>query len=798
MHFLAKYCGTKNCITDNNDYACPVSFLKTFGFGGAGGKIATPDGAVGLCNAEAATCSEYIDPISSYVNNLVIDPTAETVGKNGAEEKWIVSTTASGYYTQRISVQPNKLYVLQSNVPVIKPIILDKFATSKAGTGGQARILGATSTNELSDSVLTITSTSSVVFNTGPNTYLSVSRFGTTTPTTVDKISVSIKEAIINYQLSSNLDTKTCNGVVNPDGGCVLFNTRTQSGNIGLKALTFDAYATSNGAPKACTGNNCSANSIIKVSPDRVCSRWLDCQTFIEDPITHEKVCYGVGECDQLNDKNECGNYLDLGASTVRDIKNSQNQNATGYSLLNNYYLGEMKEVGQNTEAHFDFESNSSNLSCLRNIDTAGNPVLDDKDQKNRPCTFNRSINDSLVLEPNRSATSYPAHGKGYLAVLNYYQISPLSNNSSISIYTNQDYYINYLVNTKGSSAKAKVVITDQDGVTLTIFVEKMSDNWERKVHRFRVNSASPTTKQIKIYLTSDTQTINDGYVYFDDINIEPVLQVGANNYVSKDCRLYPSDDSLSCLSANNNVIKDGLYGYCLQYDSLNPSVCLMWYPIDQIAPITRNSQSTLGYSGKFPLYYCTEANGNFDLVEKRKPFYIKSDSAYSGDNAGYNNNHSNYCDYSLLHKEQISYKVNGNIPDNGFSKDNSGIFNICDNDYVGFIYHYSYNDPSDGGKGRCNVDYWCVPKEDKISVTMEMRSNNAGFDSRNAYVVVNGSKYASYTLGKMVLPTGENYSEGATRNDKNNNELQARINVVNGGGWYKYNGLDIANNKEG
>jgi len=613
--------GKVNCIVDTNVYDCHTSYTKTFGFGGSGGKVETPDQAVGLCDAGSATCSEYIDPVSKFVNNLVYNPTAEDIDGNGQADKWNVDSPA-GYYSQQISVQPFKLYILQVSGLVSSPVRLDKFSNSANTTGafGKVQILSTDSSNQLGDPVSVViasTSPTSISFYTGDNKYLNVYRFGTTTSATTDKTSITIREAIVNYQLSSNIDTKSCT-VSNTDGGCILFNARTQAGASGLKQLTYNAAATTEGSgPIACQGNNCSANQLVKVSPDRICSRWLSCRTYIEDPITHQKTCYAMGECDSLNDKNECIDWLPLD-NVTRNISNPQNKNATGYALLNNYYLGSMKEVGQNTDAHFDFESSAVGLSCRRNIDVAGT-ALNDPSFRDNACGFDSNINESLVLEPNGAPTNYPAHGVGYLKVLNYYQMSPMPDNSYISVYPNQNYYINYLVNTKGSGAKAKLVIVDDKSNTIARFVDQSDNGWVRVVHTFNIKSTSGSNVQskIKIYLTSDVSNTNSGYVYFDDINIEPVLKTGDNTYVSKDCRLYPADDSLSCLSANNNVIKDGLYGYCLQYDPLNPGVCLMWYPVDQISPVVRNNQSTLGYSGKFPLYYCSEVNGKFNLMKK-------------------------------------------------------------------------------------------------------------------------------------------------------------------------------------
>lgn len=75
--------------------------------------------------------------------------------------------------------------------------------------------------------------------------------------------------------------------------------------------------------------------------------------------------------------------------------------------------------------------------------------------------------------------------------------------------------------------------------------------------------------------------------VYFDDINIEPVLEVGSKDgykqYVARECRLYPNNESLTCVNKNENVLSDGWEGYCLEHDPDNPSVCLLWYPVDKI-----------------------------------------------------------------------------------------------------------------------------------------------------------------------------------------------------------------------
>ena len=49
---------------------------------------------------------------------------------------------------------------------------------------------------------------------------------------------VEIKASVINYQLQANVDKNSCNGVVNFDNGCILFNERSVNGASGLINLS--------------------------------------------------------------------------------------------------------------------------------------------------------------------------------------------------------------------------------------------------------------------------------------------------------------------------------------------------------------------------------------------------------------------------------------------------------------------------------------------------------------------------------------------------------------------------------
>ena len=590
-------CGSAKCLIDGNDRDCGVGYGVTLGVNG--NLVPSPQRKAGLCSAESSGCTEYIDPLSSHSSNLIYNPSGSGAGNDG----W-----GSGY--QELTLKANRLYTLYTDGDVsgLRIAIADSSEQAKETT---LRPLDAN--NFLTKSTKEIVvSNKQVLFYTqnleveGGSVTVRVYRssFGA---------SIYLREAIINYQLKKQIDLKSCNGVVNVDNGCVLFNERSQSGASGLRTNIYDALATKSGqTPVNCSGGSCTANQIVKVEPDRVCSNWLSCQTYIKDPETGEKTCYKIGECNELDDKNDCSSFISY-TNPTRAAGNTNNSNATGYALLNNYYLGQMKEVGGHAESAFTFESNATSLSCRRDIDVGGKPAL--KAESSRDCVFDEGIKgDSLVLSPDKATTDYPANGIGYLKVLNYYQISPHADNAPISVSKGKTYFINYLINTKNSNASAKLVITNENNGVITSFVDRAADGWERKIKQF----TAPTSGLIKIFLTSDTDNLAQGYVYFDDIYIEPVLQVGDNKYIAKECRLYPEEDSLSCLSANHNVVKDGLYGYCLERDPANPKVCQLWYPVDEISPVARVYQSELGYNGKFPLYYCTEVDGNFSFVEKR------------------------------------------------------------------------------------------------------------------------------------------------------------------------------------
>ncbi|MFA5131482.1 MAG: hypothetical protein WC467_03580 [Patescibacteria group bacterium] len=709
-------CANPSCIIDTNDYLCSSSYLKTFGLGGSGNQVPTPDLQAGLCEAKAAGCSEYIDPVSQYVPNLVYNPSYELVG--GKAEGWDSS------FRQSISIEANKLYI---------------FSTRNNSSSSETTLTFSSGVKELLSDNSLATTTNSIVIPAQTNQsriFTSLSNTSVVVTGGAAGKTIELKNAITNYQLKTDMDKSSCNGIYNVDAGCILFNERSINGASGLVDLSnkWDAQASvSKAAPANCdstVAGSCTANQLIKVSPNRVCSKWLDCMTYVQDPETKERTCYAVGECTRLNDQNECANFEDEATGNIKFDASGSNKNATGYYLLDKYHLANMTEVGVNTDAHFDFEDNVPALSCQR----VGGGT----------CLFTKNIvSDLLVREPEKTPTDYPAHGASFLRVPASYLVSPQSSNNWTTVIPKSQYFVNFLLNTKNTGLGAYIKITEQTSTngenTISSSTVYSNSGWSRQILAFNTGD---NTKNIKIYIgTSDEKS--DREIYIDDINIEPVLAVGKDaggktQYVARECRLYPTNDSLTCVNKNNNVLSDGWEGYCLKHDPNNKDVCLMWYPVDSISS-SLTERNTSGYQGKFPLNYCTEVNGNFDLVEKRKTILIANSDTLGGCDSG------------------NSY--------NGFqSLADSNTF--CGADYVLLYYEYGH---SVGNHDHCMGNDWCVPrKPGLIAQIME------GDIVRDTYSLNSGES--------TLLGVGENRTNGG--------ESDPRLDVVvNSNGWYKYNG---------
>jgi hypothetical protein len=550
-------CGGGKCILDKTDRLCAVTTDKTFGYGGLGKAIDTPADKVGLCTTEAASCSEYLDPVSAI---------SATIAKNDG----------TGLV---FNLETNKLY----------SISFDTVPKSKVELKFSAGVRQLLENNSLRNSTTTISLTGQqgAIVHTG-------SARGMTMRVTGTNVSPIVKEVIINYQLSREIET--CESP-NLDNGCILFNERKVSsgnsvGNLSYVSNNYNAFASEDGrAVSSCNSGDCTANKLIKVAPNRECSRWLDCLSYGFDE-KGEKVCYAIGECTQL-EEGECVSWVET--SSDKQGYDEISRNASGYTMLDRYNLASMQEVGLNSDVHYDFEELMPYLSC----------------QQSNGQSCNINIYDYLIREKQDAPNNieYPAHGKSFLKVPQNHLVT-ITPDSGVKLEENQDYYLNYLVNT--SEGTEGIIRLKTGNKETSIVIPPSAKGWERRIYKFNTGSSNT----INITLSVATSDSGNASVYFDDLNIEPVLEVGPNQYVAKECRLYPTDDSFTCVNQDDGSIKNGLEGYCLKHDQYNKNVCLVWYPLDKISA-SRISENIEGYQGVYPLNYCALADGNFDLVKK-------------------------------------------------------------------------------------------------------------------------------------------------------------------------------------
>ncbi|MFA7702468.1 MAG: hypothetical protein WCX80_03355, partial [Patescibacteria group bacterium] len=502
-------CGLGTCILDSNDYLCNVDSLKTIGLGG-GNLVYQPKDMVGVCEAKASTCTEYVDPVSEFSPNIVINPGWGDTNKDGiVGDGWSTSTTQIVAQKQTIYLLKNKLYSLSVNASGAS---YDTTLSCQA----TVRILGMDNSFGTATNLIVIPKTSTnknILFNSLNN--VSCTLYGGE----ANKV-VNVRGTVVDYKLLAGVDKTSCNGAADFNTGCIMFNERKQSGSAGLSGLNWNAYGGSylTGSPITST-STADSNVLVKVKPNRVCSKWLSCLSMGIDATTGEEVCYALGECDKLNDFGRCQSFVTK-PEIQHTFDSGSDRNIAGYSKMDNYYLSNMSEVGEDLSnlANWGFEAGDTNFSFS---------------------SPNYSTTSAYGLPKQ---ISYPAVGKG-LAI-----IGSNASLSSFSVIKDKEYFINFLINidtTGGLGGSLKVSGVNSSWSTTTSIV--LGSGWQRKVLRFVPGSTGNAT----IQLISNGSGSN---VYFDDISVEPVLKAADSSYIPKECRLYPKQDSLSCKSDNSGV----------------------------------------------------------------------------------------------------------------------------------------------------------------------------------------------------------------------------------------------------
>ncbi|MFA6410565.1 MAG: hypothetical protein WCW26_03255, partial [Candidatus Buchananbacteria bacterium] len=381
------------------------------------GQLHPGNGYVGLCSSEYSTCTQFIDPTTDYGKNLVFNGNLRpgiirdldiNDYPDGWENRSINSSLPERVNLQKVSLKHDKLYTLTvtgtssyraygqpwieiANCPGITSfdhslvsvcVNADGFA---AEVGGAPKMCAADSdclsSQKCGGNILALpwqqqdTRTSADIANLPeerqysgrffvPNrdqvcrliVHSSYSFGINNAATKVNEFinEIKITPTDVSYVLENTVDKLSCNGVVNNEEGCVLFNNRAavnyKLGEDDTSYLTFDADASDPGvnhgvAVSQCSGV-CDSNAILKVKPDRICDSWLYCSSYATLKAGEESErneCTSIGLCSSLDDNGNCNDFAPLKKGTDRksyyetteEIKNLSGYTKAGLNFDN-------------------------------------------------------------------------------------------------------------------------------------------------------------------------------------------------------------------------------------------------------------------------------------------------------------------------------------------------------------------------------------------------------------------------------------------------------------------------------
>jgi len=599
----------EKCLKEgNSDIPCDVSNFKTFGFGenlvDQPGQDASGDYWVGLCSADDAGCSELIDPMSQFSNNLIYNYDFSQ-GSGASRYGWTGNQ-------QQVKTDQNTLYRLagRSNLSGSFTVtcpgnisIIDE--NNNLVPSGVSRTLA-----------LDPASMRSVLFYSDSNDQciLNISAL----PGSAGIAEVELKKVVVNYQKKQGLDAKTCNGVVDFNDGCVLFNQRSQNG-LSLSVLNYDAE-TSISAPNTINpiDDTVDSNKLLKVSPDRVCDKWLACKSQLEvknEKGQKENSCLDIGLCNSVDANGNCDNFL---------FVDTQNQSVAGTNLANGQSINNLSgltKVGASPDDYYNYSAmtQQGNLAEVSNgnfelAGSEGYPYGWSAMNTEWKSSYFKIISNPYDMQ--KEGINQAPDGRGFLKA----GISKSIISEQIDVSDGTEYILSFYYNTYNLS-EGNAVLNIVDGDNPSTIISSMTlafgKDWQLANVRFEPNSS-----KIKIIIASVAGATKGNY-YIDDIKIAPSLNYKNNSYAAQSCRLYPEDTALSCNYLDESGINQkGWLGYCLEYDRFpgGSNACLSWWPVDRVnGNGIVGSGDFGGYGGKTPLYYCAELDGDFVLVENRK-----------------------------------------------------------------------------------------------------------------------------------------------------------------------------------
>ncbi|MFH1667481.1 MAG: hypothetical protein ABH884_00450 [Candidatus Komeilibacteria bacterium] len=363
-------------------------------------------GAVGLCQIEYDGCTEFIDPYATQGDNLLYNGEFEiNTNSNTAPDFWGNATT-TGYIDwsasmgrdnsggvrakyildqhgqnlamkQNVDVQAGLDYVITYDVSnngadfyVLKldcstPIeSYDNSLTNFAsyGTAPADRYTASTMTTELETNHF-VTYSSKFRVESDGDCDIILGYDPQSDEAYLDNVKVQELKSYY-YINDDNINGTDCNGQVSWDKGCILtLDTANVSYDTGEIIRSYNSSATyrnsdiNNGYLVATIGceaddQNCDANRIIRVTKDRECAEWIQCQSSslaTQLDGTVKEYCYDLGRCTELSpDGSICVSWLEKDAQVISDMVYQNRETGwsgkeySGYSLFNRYNIEDL------------------------------------------------------------------------------------------------------------------------------------------------------------------------------------------------------------------------------------------------------------------------------------------------------------------------------------------------------------------------------------------------------------------------------------------------------------------------
>lgn len=605
------------------------------------------DGYVGLCPSQHSSCDQFVDPVSEVAKNIVFNPDfQQQLDDDPAPDGWTDEPDSDDRW-QTLTLKPNTLYTMAMNGSFDGELII----RNCDGISSFDNSVILEDTDSPSDGIMDKASIKALVEDSEFIKYSA--RFQTSDDVSCeirilnrDQVdSVAVRETIVNYTLAHSVDKFSCNGVVDPEEGCVLFNDRSavnfKFGENDSTYLQFDSDlsgAQSDGVAEIDCLGACDSNAILKVRPDRECEQFLSCSTITTETQpdgTQIDRCLGLFACDELADDGSCAStatfepaanrtaFTPGGIGQIENLSGFARAGVkgTGITTIDGYYPYHlMEQLGESAVvANGNFESTVGNTT----EPLAWTPIFDGVYLQWEDFKLNVGTDPSLSKE-----------GTGYLNLNSIYRLE----SDFVEVFGGTTYTISGWINTldlfpspKGeASIMFKEFTPNGDLVPFSAtncnqlpqdcslvgdlmqwnaLVQKNGLPWTFVSQTFKT---APQTGRIKLRLLNRegdaTFSEISGTSRFDDISIKPVLKAVDNLFVNQTCRLFPGSDAPSCSFINDdNQVFVGWDGYCLTSDPDNPKSCLQWWPVEQIKGVQINE--AFAYDDRVPLYYCIEVD---------------------------------------------------------------------------------------------------------------------------------------------------------------------------------------------